>query len=186
MKTLAAIEHKNFIDVDGGYGFDQSALRNTFGAYRADRACGIAALANLIAYREKKCTFDKNDALKLMGDILLAAPPRPWGIAAGRILARAITRLGMNYKVEFLKPRATDGEIKAFILRALKADRPVALLNTNHPNKSFRYHWVTITEMLEEDGAIYLRFSSWGGRYKMRFEELFARGMVYRSMFVIK
>ena len=186
MKTLAAIEHKNFIDVDGGYGFDQSALRKPFGAYRADRACGIAALANLIAYTEGKRRIDRGEALKLMGDILLAAPPRPWGIAAGRILARAMVRLGMNYKVEFLKPRATDREIKAFILRALEADRPVALLNTNHPNKSFRYHWVTITEMLEDDGAIYLRFSSWGGRYKMRFEELFARGMVYRSMFVIK
>lgn len=186
MKTLAALKHKNFIDVDGGYGFDQTALRERFSAYRADRACGIATLANLIAYRENKRAFDKKDALKLMGEILLAAPPRPWGIAAGRILVRAMARLNMDYKVEFLKHRATDREIKEFILRALNNDRPVALLNTNHPNKSFRYHWVTITEMVEVEGEVYVRFSSWGRRYKMRFEELFPRGMVYRSMFFIK
>lgn len=186
MKTLAALKHKNFIDVDGGYGFDQTALREKWSAYRADRACGIATLANLIAYARGKQRIDREDALKLMGEILLAAPPRPWGIAAGGILVRAMGRMGMKYKAEFLKPRAKDAEIKAFLLRALNADRPVALLNTNHPNKSFRYHWVTITEMVEDDGEVYVRFSSWGRRYKMRFEEMFVRGMVYRSMFFIK
>lgn len=186
MKTLAALKNKNFIDVDGGYGFDQNALRGKWSAYRVDRACGIAALANLIAYTEGKRKIDKGEALKLMGEILLAAPPRPWGIAAGRILVRAMGIMGMGYKVEFLKRRATDEEIKTFLLRALKADRPVALLNTNHPNKSFRYHWVTITELVEEEGELYVRFSSWGRRYKMRFEEMFVKGMVYRSMFFIK
>lgn len=185
MKTLAALKHKNFIDVDGGYGFDQSLLREK-SAYAADRACGIAALANLIAYREEKWAFDKNDALKLMGEILRFAPPRPWGIAAGGILLRAMGPMGRKYKAEFLKPRATDEEIKAFLLRALNGDRPVALLNTNHPHKAFRYHWVTITEVVEEEGKVYVRFSSWGRRYKMRFEELFVRGMMYRSMFFIK
>lgn len=186
MNTLAALRHKNFIDVDGGYGFDQTALREKWSAYRADRACGIATLANLIAYKEKKRAFDKNDALRFMSEILLAAPPRPWGIAAGGILVRAMGRMGRKYRAEFLKARAKDEEIKAFLLRALNADRPVALLNTNHPNKSFRYHWVTITEMVEEEGEVYVRFSSWGRRYKMRFEDLFVRGMMYRSMFFIK
>ncbi len=185
MKTLAALKHKNFIIVDGGYGFDQNALRGLWSKYLVDRSCGLAALANLVTYAEGRRSLERREALQVMDALIRLAPPRPWGIAAGWILARAVKRMNLPYRVEFLKPRATKEEIYDFVLRALAADRPVALLNTNHPHKAFRYHWVTITEMVEDEGEIYVRFSSWGRRYKMGFRELFPAGMMYRSMFYL-
>ncbi|MDD7362871.1 MAG: hypothetical protein SPI65_04815 [Peptoniphilus sp.] len=179
------LTHPRFIDIDGDYGFDQRALKERWSAYRVDRACGVAALANLVSYGEGAFKMSGPEAIRRMDRVIAYAPPRPWGIPNAGILKRAIRHMRLPYAVEAMSGRVSGRAAYPFIARHLKADRPVALLNTNHPERGFRYHWVTVTELIREKGVLKVRFSSWGRRYKLDYDVLLSDKTLYRALMAL-
>lgn len=182
MERLPKLKQRGFVNIEGDYGFNQNALRGRWSRYNADRGCGVAALANLISYGRGTFSMDREAALDLMDQVIYHAPPRPWGIAGAGILKRAIAAMKLPFTVETLSGHLSPEAAYPFIKKHLQFDRPVALLNTNHPHRGFRYHWVTITELVEEEGVLKARFSSWGGRYKLDYDTLLSNDTIYRAL----
>lgn len=176
------LTQSRFVNIEGHYGFDQNALAGRWSRYNVDRSCGIAALANLISYGMEHFAMSRGESLELMDRIIFYAPPRPWGIARPGILIGALKAMALPFSPDILSGKISGKKALPFIEKHLAQDRPVALLNTNHPHKAFRYHWVTITELLEEEGVLMVRFSSWGGRYKLPYDLLLSDTTVYRAL----
>lgn len=185
MEKGLKLTQSHFIDIEGRYGFDQNALAGRWSRYHVDRSCGIAAMANLISYGRAQFTMSRSESFDLMDRILYYAPPRPWGIARPGILKTAVKAMNLPFSLDVLSGKVGSRKARPFIEKHLAHDRPVALLNTNHPHKAFRYHWVTITELLEEDGAVMVRFSSWGRRYKLPYDLLLSDNTVYRALIAL-
>lgn len=179
------LTQSRFVNIEGRYGFDQNALAGRWSRYNVDRSCGIAALANLISYGRAQFAMSRGESLDLMDRIIYYAPPRPWGIARPGILMGALEAMALPFSPDVLSGKISGKEALPFIEEHLAHDRPVALLNTNHPHKAFRYHWVTITELLEEEGVLMVRFSSWGGRYKLPYDLLLSDKTVYRALIAL-
>lgn len=182
MKNSIKLAHPAFVDIDGAYGFDQGAMANRWSRYLLKRSCGLAALANLISYGKGERRLNKEEAMHRLNTLLTYAPPRPWGIACAGIFKRAVERMGLPFRVEILSGRIGSQAAYPFIVRHLEADRPVALLNTNHPRRGFHNHWVSLTEIRETEDGIEAVFSSWGKRYRMDYETLLSDKTLYRAL----
>lgn len=154
------------------------------------RSCGLAALANVLAYEGGRFSLSDQEAKDLMDSLMKVLRPRPWGIVGLGLLNHALRKLGIfmgqAYYIQVHKGKAYGKEAYDFIRKNIQEDHPVLVLNTNHPIKAFHNHWITVTGLEEVDGVDYVLFSSWGKRYKVPFDDLFHKKSLFRRMGVIK
>lgn len=189
---MAKIELKRpeFIRVEGGYGFDQNSLAPSWPSFYVDRACGLAGLANLIGYELGRQAQEVQENEDLLEKLIGILRPKLWGIPSIRSLNKALKGLKKTlqgtYFIQVYRGKTHGYEAYDYIKKNLEEDRPILVLNTNHPIRAFKNHWITVTGLEEEEGETYVYFSSWGKKYKLAFDQLFNKDSLFRSMGVLK
>lgn len=150
--------------------------------------CSIVAATNITAYIAAKvkdtALFDyedmsKDNFLKHMESIAeFIHPDAVQGVTSEKYFAEKT--------VEFAKSRGrllfpniitTKDEfpkIVEFIERALKEDKPIAMLMLkNEVLREFDWHWMTITKLFKDTSAMYVHISTWGESRVLRLEDFY-------------
>lgn len=192
VKDVNTIElsYPRFVDINGRFGLDQAMLGRDWSKYYVARSCALSALGNCILYSLGKYTLSEEEALEFFNKLMQVLRPMPWGVPSIRRLNQALQRLekylGQGFQIKIHRGKNYGPEAFNFIFQNLQENRPILLLNTNHPKRGFQNHWVTITGLLFEEGKYFVYFSSWGKRYKMLFEDLLTDQTIFRRMGVLE
>lgn len=164
----------------------------------ADRACGIAGLANLSLYLSRQSDefqdlFPYPDVTKetftqVMKDIMDCVKPTRMGIPSLRMLEKGFLEYANSMEISLTPVRKSflrnEKTVEEELLAALKNDTPVLLLTWNHKMKELRLHWVTVIGLEEEHGETVMVTSNWGYIKKYKLKEWiesfsFYRGLLY-------
>ncbi len=181
-EKIYTLSHPEFIDIQGDYGFNQMDLVTRNNRYYADRACGIAGLANILCYDQKRCHHSRRHAVEEMNQLLKLMPPMPWGIVRVGRMNRALKSIDPTKYLKVYQGPYHRGQVLDYLILQMKRDKPVLMLNTFHPRKNLKFHWVTITGIITQGKQAKIQISSWGRKYLYRYEDLFHREAGYRLM----
>lgn len=181
-RNIYQLKTPKFIDITGDYGFNQMDLMVENRRYHADRACGIAGLAGLLAYDQDRKRLSRHEATGMMQRILKLMPPMPWGIVRIGRMNRALKNLDPSRYLKVYRGPYHREQIIDYLIFQMKRDKPVLMLNTFHPIRNLKFHWITITGLIIEESQIKIQISSWGRRYTYQYEDLFHPRAGYRLM----
>lgn len=173
------------LNFSGEYGANQENF-SKFGhcsKFKADRACGISALANSLYYMSFRAQYAEL-ALKheqsaeciseLAAEIMRFLKPTVAGIFTLEMLGNGAVRYASSKGVELIYAVMANSsditETREFIRFYLERDIPVMMLSWNTDLPRLRNHWVTVTGM-RDDGGIKLTVSNWGARETVDLEE---------------
>ncbi len=143
----------------------------------ADRACGVTAACNMLAYLSRRPGMEGLWPHDLTANGFNAAQkelygylkPRPWGIFTVGKLIRGVERYARDRGVPLRAVRRGRIAMQDYIADGLSRDCPVLLLTWNTPIRELRFHWVTATRLYDGGDGVKVVTSNWAKRKEYDF-----------------
>lgn len=196
--TKWSLEERHFAVAPDWYGGRQAWLseKGGLGTYTANRACGLAALANVSLYLARTrpdCralypydTADEENFTAVMKAIHAYVKPTPVGIFHLGMLSGGFLRYAQDAGVHLHANRAdwrwNATNVSEYIKSGLLYGSPVLLLTWNTRIRELRNHWVTITGIEAQNGRIDIITSNWGYKKTYNLDEWMDAYSLYRGL----
>lgn len=162
-QTMDGVRHQ-------AYGGNQHWYDAFMSKFRANRACGLIAAANNLAYQHLPDSDLNREAYDdLVKSLYPYLRPQINGLPTVRVMDRGVKwaaqAMGLKVQTQSLVQGfwAQPDLAADFIIQALDRDLPVLALTWLSPKVPFmKQHWVTITALEEKDGKRMCTCSTWG------------------------
>lgn len=184
------------------YGGNQEWLNshNFTTKFWADRACGVVAAANILAYKADNLniyslypykTRCKEDFTKHINDVYMFINPALYGVPTVGNMTKGFLRFGeargVKFEPVYFKDKWTLENIANYIKAGLRENNPIMLLTWNTQIKELRNHWVTITRFYRtRDGMSYILTSNWGRMKTYSLDKWFYKYSLYKGVIYFK